>query len=166
MIYRDDRKTMSSISMSEYLAEHGRLVYRISGVSMRPMLRQEKDLVVIRRYDGKGLHKYDVAMYDRGGPRRYVLHRVVEVHDGYYTFLGDNCISKEKHIPENSIVAVLDSFTRNGKEISLEHPLYKLYVRVHCAMYPLRKIVLRLRYRAARMPLLKKIYRSIFKKKL
>ena len=74
-------------SIRAYLDEHEYLAYRISGVSMLPMLRQEKDLVTLRRYDGKGLKKYDVAMYDRGGPRRYVLHRVVEVGDGSYTFL-------------------------------------------------------------------------------
>ncbi len=165
MIQRESGTTVNT-SIAEYLAEHEKLVYRISGVSMKPMLRQNKDLVVIRRYDGKGLHKHDVAMYDRGGSRRYVLHRVVEVYDGYYTFLGDNCISKEKNIPEGSIVAVLDSFIRNGKIISLDHPLYKFYVIVHCRMYPVRKVFLWLRYRASRVPFLKKIYRSILRKKL
>ena len=157
---------MNSVKMSikDYLSEHDIMAYHISGVSMRPMLRQEKDLVVIRRYDVKGLHKYDVSMYDRGGPRRYVLHRVIEVHDGYYTFLGDNCVRKEKHIPDNSIVAVLDSFTRNGKRISLNNPVYRVYVRVHCALLPFRRIIYKIRSRAAQVPILKKVYRYIFKK--
>ena len=148
-------------SIREYLAENGYLAYRISGVSMRPMLRQEKDLVTLRRYDGQGLKKYDVAMYDRGGPRRYVLHRVVEVGDGCYTFLGDNCVTKEKNIPESAIVAVLDSFNRGGKQISVNDPKYRLYVRVHCALFPVRKLFKKVRARAARVPALRKIWRAI-----
>ena len=152
------------ISIKDYLAEHEILAYHISGISMKPMLRQEKDLVVIRRYDGKGLHKYDVAMYDRGGPRRYVLHRVIEVHDGYYTFLGDNCIRKEENIPENSIVAVLDSFKKKEKHISLNNPIYRIYVRMHCSLYPFRKFCYIVRASAAKVPLLKKIYRFFSEK--
>ena len=148
-------------SIREFLDENEYLAYRISGVSMRPMLRQEKDLVTLRRYDGKGLKKYDVAMYDRGGPRRYVLHRVVEVHEGCYTFLGDNCIGKEKNIPESAIVAVLDSFTRGKKQISVNDPKYRLYVRVHCALFPLRRGYKLLRARAARVPALRKAWNLI-----
>lgn len=144
-------------TIREYLDENEYLAYRISGVSMRPMLRQEKDLVILRRYDGKGLKKYDVAMYDRGGPQPYVLHRVVEVGDGVYTFLGDNCVAKEKNIPERAIVAVLDSFSREGKQISVNDPKYRLYVRVHCAFFPIRKVYKKLRARAARVPALRKV---------
>ena len=148
-------------SIREYLDENEYMAYRISGVSMRPMLRQEKDLVTLRRYDGKGLKKYDVAMYDRGGPRRYVLHRVVEVGNGTYTFLGDNCITKEKNIPESAIVAVLDSFSRGGKQISVNDPKYRMYVRVHCALFPVRRNFKILRIRAARVPGLRKIWHLI-----
>ena len=144
-------------SIREYLEKNEYLAYRISGVSMLPMLRQEKDLVTLRRYDGRGLKKYDVAMYDRGGPRRYVLHRVVEVGDGSYTFLGDNCVTKEKNIPESAIVAVLDSFSRGGKQISVNDLKYRLYVRVHCAFFPIRKAYKKLRARAARVPALRKV---------
>ncbi len=149
-----------STSIREYLDKNGYLVYRISGVSMRPMLRQEKDLVTLRRYDGGGLSKYDVAMYDRGGPRRYVLHRVVAVHEGTYTFLGDNCVEKEENIPEEAVVAVLESFVRGGKRISVKDPGYRLYVRVRCAAYPLRRLYRRMRARASRVPLLRRIYRA------
>ncbi|MBR4500351.1 MAG: S26 family signal peptidase [Clostridia bacterium] len=148
-------------SIRAYLDEHEYLAYRISGVSMLPMLRQEKDLVTLRRYDGKGLKKYDVAMYDRGGPRRYVLHRVVEVGDGSYTFLGDNCITKERNISESAIVAVLDSFTREGKQISVNDPKYRIYVRVHCALFPVRRLYKKVRARAARVPALRKVWNLI-----
>ena len=42
------------------LAREGRLVYRTRGVSMEPMLRQNRDIVVIAAVSGR-LKKYDVA---------------------------------------------------------------------------------------------------------
>ncbi len=148
-------------SIGEYLAENEYLTYHFSGVSMRPMLRQEKDLVTIRRYDGRGLRKYDVAMYERIGSKQYVLHRVVEVRPGSYTFLGDNCLNKEKNISESMIVAVLDSFIRDGKQISVNSLLYKAYARVHCALFPVRRYTYMARNRLAKVPLLKKLYHML-----
>ena len=154
----------NQMSIREYLSEHETIVYRFKGVSMRPMLRQEKDLIVLRRYDGRGLHKYDVAMYDLGGNRSNVLHRVVGVHKDHYTFLGDNCINKERQIPESAIVAVLESFVRDGKVISTHNIPYRIYARVHYLLYPAR-----IRWRtfvswASKIPWLKRIYRFIFRK--
>ena len=65
----------------EVLEKEGRLVYRIKGVSMLPMLRQNSDIVVIARPQGR-LKKYDVALYRRGPS--YVLHRVIGLADDGY----------------------------------------------------------------------------------
>ncbi len=153
-----------NVSIQDYLAENEFLVYRFSGVSMRPMLRQEKDVVILRRYDGKGLHKYDVALYNRGDPRGYVLHRVIEVHEGYYVFLGDNCLNKEKRIPESSIIAVMDYFVRDGKKISVQNLAYRAYVHIHCALFPVRALIKKARMRIVRNPLLRKIYHLLSSK--
>ena len=78
---------MSVSTFEDILARDGRLVYKTRGVSMEPMLRQNRDLVVIR-VPGSRLKKYDVALYKRG--KDYVLHRVIGVADGHYLIRGDN----------------------------------------------------------------------------
>ena len=153
------------MTIREYLEEHDVLAYHFSGVSMLPMLRQKKDLVIIRRYKGQGLHKYDIALYDRGDGKRYILHRVVEVGDGCYTFLGDNCYNMEKNIPEHAIVGVLEAFCRGKKKIDAEDPFWRMYGRIWYALYPVRRpfiwLRIHVRRRMARIPFLKRMYRKL-----
>ena len=54
-----------SMTFEDILARDGKLVYKTRGVSMEPMLRQNRDLVVIRVPSSR-LKKYDVALYKRG----------------------------------------------------------------------------------------------------
>ncbi len=157
ILWKSAMKTIHT-SIREYLSQNEILTYRISGRSMRPMLRQEEDLVVLRRYDGTPLRKYDVALYDTGGGGRYVLHRVVEVKDGYYTFLGDNCLMPEEGISGDTIVAVLESFIRRGKRISVHNVIYQAYGRLHLAMFPVRRSWRQMKGLAAHIPALRRLW--------
>lgn len=103
------------------------------GMSMLPMLRQEKDFVEIAKLPER-LKKYDLPVYRRSDGM-YVMHRVVGVQDGCYICLGDNTYSHEKILPEQ-MVAVVCSFTRNGKQISVENHWYRAYCRIWCALFP------------------------------
>lgn len=157
----ETEESIMHISLLEILKEKGVLTYRISGKSMLPLLRPQRDLVTVRNYDGTGLKKYDIAMYYRPFDHHFVLHRVVEVYDGYYTFLGDGCAEKEYHIPEQIIVAVLESFERNGKVISVDNAFIKIYGKIHYFLLPIRRILYRIRRCIVRIPFMKKIYNII-----
>jgi hypothetical protein len=121
-------------TFDELLARDGVLVYKTKGVSMRPMLRQNRDLVMIRVPEGR-LKPLDVALYRRGDA--YVLHRVIEVREGYYLIRGDNTYALET-VPDDAVIGVLTGFQRNGKEIGAEDKTYRAYVRFWNAVYPVR----------------------------
>ena len=149
-----------SVKFEELLARDGYLVYKTRGVSMEPMLRQNRDLVIIRMPACR-LHKYDVALYRRG--RNYVLHRVIGVEKDHYLIRGDNTYSVET-VPDEAVIGVLTSFKRKGKEISMENRFYRFYVRFWNAIYPVRALYARFRrvaVRAARraglLPMIKKV---------
>ena len=127
------------ISFEEELERSGKLVYTTVGVSMRPLIRQDKDISIIEKPKGR-LKKYDVALYKRPNGQ-YVLHRVVKVLEDGYVILGDNCCSKEFNIKDSQILGVLTSLNRGGKEIDFESFGYKLYVRLRYAHYPVRVII-------------------------
>ncbi|MBP3647293.1 MAG: S24/S26 family peptidase [Clostridia bacterium] len=111
------------------------------GVSMRPMLREGKDTVELSRLPER-LRKYDLPVY--AGPNgKYVMHRIVAVHDDHYICLGDNTYHYEKIKPEQ-MVAVVSAFKRGEKRISTNDPAYQLYCRVWCGTYPLRKLLKRI----------------------
>lgn len=121
-------------SFEDILAREGRLVYRTRGASMEPMLRQDRDLVIIRAADSR-LRKYDVAFYRRGSD--YILHRVIKVKEDSYLIRGDNTFSLED-VPDNAVIGVLTGFQRKGKEHSTDDRSYRRYVRFWNAVYPLR----------------------------
>jgi len=127
------------ISFEEELEKSGKLVYTTVGVSMRPLIKQDRDIAIISKPRGR-LKKFDVALYKRPNGQ-YVLHRVVKVLGNGYVILGDNCISKEYNIKDSQILGVLTSLNRNGKEIDLNSFGYKLYVRARYAHYPVRVII-------------------------
>ena len=72
-------------SFEKILSRDGKLVYRTKGISMEPILRQNRDQVIIRVHDSR-LKKYDVALYRRGWS--YILHRVIRVCDDHCLIPG------------------------------------------------------------------------------
>lgn len=127
---------MSSPShLEDILHRDGVLVYKTRGVSMRPLLKQDRDLVIIRPFEGR-LKKYDVPLYRRRGGG-YVLHRIITVRDHDYVIRGDNTFRKE-YVPDSLIIGVLTDFKRKGREHSVNETGYRLYARVWNVLYPIR----------------------------
>lgn len=149
-----------TVSYEEYLDKFGVLTYTFRGVSMLPMLRQGKDLITVEKKGAERLKKYDVPLYRRG--KDYVLHRVVKVREKDYVILGDNCLNKEYGVTDSDIIGVLVSFKRNGKTISVDDPVYRIYARLRYFFYPLRAGYITLRGRAAaffsKCPFLQKLW--------
>ena len=131
-------------TFEEILEKDGKLVYKTKGVSMNPMLYQNRDLVVIEVPKGR-LRKYDVALYKRG--KSYVLHRVIEVNEnGTYSIRGDNTYTIET-VPEEAVIGVLTSFVRDGKQYSVTDPEYQRYVKFWCEAYPARNLYTHAKWR-------------------
>ncbi len=149
-------------TFEELLQKDGRLIYKTKGVSMEPMLRQNRDLVIIEPAASR-LERFDVALYKRG--EQYVLHRVIGVCDGYYRIRGDNTYAME-HVPDEAVLGVLVRFNRKGKTHAVTERGYRLYCRFWNLLYPLRFLwhrCVRLLKRIARKlgltPILKKLLR-------
>lgn len=121
------------LSLEGYLDQHHHLVYDFVGVSMLPLLRQGRDLVVIEKKAADRFQVGDVVLYRRS-PHRYVLHRVIEVREKDYVILGDNCISLELGITDEDILGVMTGYVRSGKQHSVTERGYRLYTfwMVHC----------------------------------
>ncbi len=136
-----------SATFEELLARDGYLAYKTRGVSMEPMLRQNRDLVTIRVPVSR-LKKYDVALYKRGDA--YVLHRVVAVKDDHYLIRGDNTYVLE-HVPDAAVIGVLTGFRRKGKQHEVTEKGYRAYAHLWHAIYPLRHACVRFRLLAVRI---------------
>ena len=119
----------------------GKLVYTNVGDSMRPLIRQGKDLIIIEKPKDR-LKKYDVPLYKRDSGQ-YVLHRILKVRPNDYVICGDNRYGKEYGITDKHIIGVLTAVVRNGKEIPITNWKYKVYVHLWCDFFPIRAFILK-----------------------
>ena len=132
---------MNNSSFEKILEKDGRLVYSSHGVSMRPLIREGRDLLIVERPQGR-LKKYDVPLYRRG-EGQYVLHRILKVREHDYVICGDNLWVKETGITDEQIIGVLTAVIRDGKELSVNDWRYRLYVHLWCDLFPLRALIIR-----------------------
>ena len=143
---------MTETSFEKQLEETGTLCYKNAGVSMMPLIREGKDVIVIDRRPAGRLKKYDVALYTRpgaSGGSAYVLHRVMKVNpDGTYWILGDNCTAGET-VKEEKILGVLSRVVCNGRNRA-EGFGYSVYVHTWIAAWPVRIFILRTKRIAGR----------------
>jgi len=129
------------VSFEDELRKHGNLVYRNVGVSMMPLLRQGRDLMVLSAKTEKRLNKYDVPLYKRPSGQ-YVLHRILEVREHDYVICGDHCWQKEYGVTDEQILGVLTAVVRDGETIPVTDWRYRLYVHLWCDFFPVRAAIL------------------------
>lgn len=124
-------------TIESQLAAEGFYVSTTVGVSMRPMLRNRRDRVIIRPVGEGRLSKWDLPLYHRPDGK-YVLHRIIDVKEGYYVIRGDNTYIKEI-VPDEWIVGVVTEFYRGKRHVTADNKAYRRYAAFWHAIYPLRK---------------------------
>lgn len=129
---------MIQSTFEQELDRKGTITYTCRGVSMLPLLRQQKDLFIITKRQSR-CKKYDVALYKRADGA-YVLHRIIKVLPDGYVFLGDNCLNKEYGITDQDVLGVMTSFVRDGKEYAADAGGCLLYAKVWYMLYPVRRL--------------------------
>ena len=129
-------------SFEEELERSGVLVFTNKGVSMMPLLRQDRDLMVIEKKGPERCKKYDVVLFKRD--EKYVLHRILQVREQDYYIVGDNRRTGE-YVRDEQILGVLTQVVRDGKTIGMDDPDYLRYVHLWCDFYPIRKGLFTLR---------------------
>lgn len=140
-------------TFEEELKKNGKLVYTNVGDSMKPLIRQGRDLLVIEPVHGR-LKKYDVPLYKRDSGQ-YVLHRILKVRKNDYVICGDNRWQKEYGITDRHIIGVLTAVIRDGeKNIPVTDRKYLAYVHIWCDFFPVRAFAVRV-YRKLKRTFLK-----------
>lgn len=130
-------------TVKEELMRSGNIMFPNKGVSMMPLIRQGKDLMIIEKRNKTRFKKHDVVLFERLNGA-LVLHRISDVLDDGYMILGDNCINKE-YVKEESVLGIMTGLLRNGKRLKLDSVGYKTYVKFWTGIYPLRRILMKLK---------------------
>lgn len=138
------------------LKKHGSYASTTRGVSMRPLFKTGRDMVIIKPVS-RPLRKYDVVLYT-GARNHYTMHRIIGIKDNYFVIRGDNTYNKE-YVPKENVIGILTEFNRKGKRGSVEDTSFKIYSRFWHYLYPVRHICYKIKC------LLSKIKHAVFKKK-
>jgi len=133
---------MNKSTFEEIIEKDGKLIYTNSGDSMMPLIKEGRDLIIIKKASGR-LKKYDVPLYKRD-TGQYVLHRIIKVRQDDYVICGDNRVNKEYGITDRHIIGVLTAVVRKGREISVSDWRYRIYVHLWCDLFPVRVIILKI----------------------
>lgn len=126
------------------LLEHGSFVYTAKGISMLPLLRERRDLIIISRRSDARLKKYDTVLFRRDNGD-YVLHRIIKVQENGYIICGDN-LEQMEPVREEQVLGVLTEIVRDGKKIQVTDASYLFYVHFWWDAYPVRFLYRRTRY--------------------
>lgn len=131
-------------SFEEQLKKTGTLVYYNVGDSMMPLLKENRDLMVLS-VPNRPIRKYDAILYKRDSGQ-YVMHRVIEIREDGYVLCGDNRYCKEYGVKDEQVLAILTSVLRKGKTVSVDSTQYKIYVHLWCDLFIIRAAILRIKH--------------------
>lgn len=106
------------------LSQNKRAFIQVTGMSMWPLLYHIRDGVEI--IPPEHLKAGDIVLYDRRNGR-YALHRIIHKGKDSFTMAGDHQWHMEKGLSYDQIVGVVDMIYRDGKKISADDWLIKMY---------------------------------------
>lgn len=134
-------------SFENELETNGKLIYTNVGVSMMPLIRENRDVMVIEKLSDSP-KKLDAVLFKRDGftgRGKYIVHRIVKIRkDGKYFIAGDNCFDGEI-VDKDHILGILTAVVRDGKKINFSGFKYFIYLHCWCAPYRLRFFILKIK---------------------
>lgn len=150
-------KTYDITSVEKALQTQNIVASMPNGISMRPLIRMNKDIVLITKATHP-LNIGEVPLYRRSDTKKLVLHRIIGIKsDGTYIIRGDNTYHNE-YIPQDDVVGVMVGIYRGKKYIDCAtSKKYKIYVKLNSFFYPVRFVYKKI------LAKLSKIKRSIIK---
>ena len=128
-------------TFEDLLDAHGAFAYKTKGTSMKPLLKQNRDVITIAKKKER-LKPLDVALYKRNSD--YVLHRVIKLTKDGYLIRGDNTYALE-NVKEEQVLGVMTALNRNGKDIKCTDLSYRIYSRLWTAIYLARQTIIKVK---------------------
>ena len=123
--------------LEKALEQCGYAIFVPEGNSMLPLLRPDRDCVVVeacREYD-----IYDVVLFRRKNGH-YILHRIVGRDGAGYILCADHQYTLEHGIAASQILGKMSRWEHGKRVRTPEDAAYKIYITVWCRTFFLRKL--------------------------
>ena len=110
----------------------------LSGESMRPILRKNRDTVtVIPVY--RRLKRGDIVLFRRNDGMN-VIHRIAKIKGETVVTLGDNCVYRDDPVNISQVWGIAVSAVRNGKKIRLDSAVSRTFGVLPLMVRPFRSL--------------------------
>lgn len=142
------------MDIEQLLSDGNTIQVKANGYSMYPLIVPDRDMVIIAPFQSDGgcssqcglqyskdtgscLKRGEVVLYRRN-QSILVLHRIWKVKkDGLY-MVGDNQTQVEGPLRYDQVRGKMVGFVRKGREVSVRHPVYRMYAAIWLWMRPVR----------------------------
>lgn len=134
-------QTVKVIDIEQLLADGHAIQIHPRGTSMYPLFVPGRDEAIISPLPPEGtrrLKRGEIVLYRREGSI-LVLHRIWKINQKGVYLVGDNQTEIEGPLKHSQIRGVVTSFIRNGRKVSVHHPIYALYSHIWLFLRPCRK---------------------------
>lgn len=125
--------------LKKQLSEGGPFFLRVTGSSMEPFLRHERDHVILVSDEKFRLGSGEIIFFRRKDGS-CILHRIIKMENDEFLVNGDAQIWTE-WIQKEQILAVAEGIVRKGVYISCKNPIYRCSVKIWGLLRPIRRYI-------------------------
>ena len=105
----------------------------VKGFSMRPMMRSEKERVILTAHSNNDIKQGAVMLFRYKG--QHIMHRIVKIEGQNITFAGDGNYRIREQATKDDIVAQVTTIIRpSGRTISLDSRRWRIYSTLWLAL--------------------------------
>ena len=115
--------------MEQVIDDSGKVRFRVKGVSMQPLLRNNRDEVLLSKLGSRTPQIGDICLFKFNG--HYILHRFMSRKGDILYMRGDNVLGNFEWCKLEDVVGIVDVVYRGQKEISPHSVFWHYLTLVH-----------------------------------
>lgn len=123
--------------IKEVIKAGGEFKLLVSGNSMAPVLRHERDFVYLKDIKNHSLNKGDIVFIKRD-TGEYILHRIFKINKNKTFIMNGDAQGWTEIVRNDQVIAYAKKIERKGKEISCDNNIYKIIVALWMKLRPYR----------------------------
>ena len=130
------------VEVEQFLTEGGDVTILVKGNSMRPLLRDRRDKVIMCRHTDADIKCGAIMLFRHNGT--YVMHRVVRIDGDTIVFEGDGNYKRKEIVTRSDIIALVKTIIRpSGRSVECSSRCWHTMSRMWLILpRELRRIIL------------------------
>ena len=129
--------------IKEALKSNATVPLTVTGSSMMPLLKPQRDIVWLEKCDVGQIKKGDILLFERENGKP-VLHRVIKIRNDVLIMNGD-ALSWAEQIEKTQVIACVKNFERNKKMFTCDSKRVKLWNALWSVTRPVRTVIRKVR---------------------